>query len=129
MDEDFEAQTSAKAELLANAYTTTELIEALSYRFEHLRDNFRKFPNERCFQFHFEMREDELTWLKRDKKDLAFRQEVFDRFVAHAKSTDLTDFVFAHPVSYPLGDDHVEHYRRGVVTFIKPDYSLKSGGV
>ena len=128
-DEDFETRTASKAEFLANAFTTTELIDALTRRFEHLADNFRKIPNERYGQFHFQMRQDELAWLKRDEKDLAFRQEVFERFVTYAKDTDLSQIVFARPVSYPLGDDRLEHYQRGTIPFIKPDYSLKYGGV
>lgn len=115
----------SKAEFLANAFTTTELIDALATRFEKLRDN-----NDRYGQFQFQMLESELNWLKCEtEKGLAFRQETFDRFCMALRGGDLKDVVFEREVILPLGDDQIQTYRRGTITFIKPDYSLKCGGV
>lgn len=120
----------SKAEFLANAFTTSELIDALATRFEKLRNGYKKISNERYGQFQFQMLESELNWLKCEtEKGLAFRQETFDRFCMAIRGGDLKDVVFEREVILPLGDDQTQTYRRGTITFIKPDYSLKYGGV
>jgi len=118
-----------KIALMAQTYTTDELTAALHCRLKHLSDNYKKIPNDRYMQFHYEVPAETLAWLGGDNVVVPFRQEVFLRFNRYLASSDLADVVYDQEIEHPIGVDGVMKVRRGTITYIRPDRSAQWGGV
>lgn len=110
-----------KIALLAESFTTDDLISALDQRLKNLADNYIKVPKQDIMQFSFEMSVEELRSLRRASTlGKAFRQETMRRFIEHTRDSDLSQYVFDREFEFPVGDSGVPmRVRRGTITFIR----------